>query len=78
MAQQQEAIVSEETDKVQKQKDRVQLIADEAQSELDKVMPELMKAQEAVEKIDRNQLVNLRTMNSKIISLYIQTPHPSF
>ena len=30
------------------------MIVDDAQNELDKVMPELIKAQEAVEKIDRN------------------------
>lgn len=57
-----EMVVSEETEKVQKQKDKIQMITDEAQAELDKVMPELQKSQEAVEKIDRNDLVNVRSM----------------
>ncbi len=37
------------------------MIADDAQADLDKVLPELLKAQKAVEEIDKNALTQIRT-----------------
>ena len=61
IARDQEIIVEQEADEINKKAMKSQVIADEALAELNKVAPELEKAQRDVEHIDKASLQNVRT-----------------
>ena len=64
VAREQEIIVEQEAEEVNKQAQDIKIISDEAQAELDIVMPELEKANKRVEQMDKGALTQMKSYSN--------------